>query len=326
MVVDVKYHAPYLYLKNANTAGRCDLYVAVIIEDGFQLVPDTTGQGAAENPLSSTNIQIHVKESAQAEGFIHQAFYPLALPGHADSTDAAVTVTVNVLDEQGNRSGGYSNRMLYRDRDRDKDPLVASNGIAYNCPYIYLDGPMTGQNGTPAYVASQTRYKPYVLLFPNGYRLLRNEIQLSAPENGIFESYIFLSNDESVGASTEPIVGIMENQSHYYDTGGHVGSFLVTVILEDNIELDESMSQQKGMARHRALRELEEEILSALENQSMAGPHADEGEPPIEPEEEGEGTAMRGVATRMVTRTPPRRKRKKAKTRNLSARIMAAIQ
>lgn len=324
MIRNIKHNVPYVYLKSATTQGSCDLYLAVSIPNGFELVAPSSRPGIIVDAQRNANIEIQLKRRPQVQGVIHKRHYSLTLPGDTVFPDAWVAVTVNILDEQDSTIGSYSNRMLFRDRDPDTDPTVASNQTAYNCPYLYLEGPANSQNGTTTHAAAQTRYQPHVLLFPRGYRLLSNEVQITSPENGIFETYLFLTNDENVGTNAAPITDLTVNQSHYYDTGGREGNFLVTVILEDHIDLQNSISQTKETARHQALMLLEDQTLADSNGNatpSGATQPRDEGEPPIEEEGEEGGVAMRSVAARTnSTSSVPRRRRKKAKTRNLSAR------
>ncbi|GJM35453.1 MAG: hypothetical protein DHS20C18_44540 [Saprospiraceae bacterium] len=243
----IKRHAPYLYLTQPNGQGLYQLFLAISVKAGYELVEGSNGTLPVQYLNGRTEIKIKLRKSGNNAEFIVNKYYPLD-PGNTITLDAdEILVTVTVLDGSNNLEEEFTAKLQYGDCDRQAPHVDAiANEIAYNCPYVYL----AQVNNT---VTEPLTFEPYLLLSPKGYSVHPDKIAITTPENGVCETIIVLSNIETNGSEGTFIHDFQINRVNYFESGKVEGNFRATVIMEDNIVEGQSLHKMELMEIHQVL-------------------------------------------------------------------------
>lgn len=288
-------HAPYTYLTQFEPGGLFHLFVTVPVREGYTLTGLSEGGIQYLNGMTKIDLRV-VQKAGQAATSINLHF-----PLGENDTDAArfnsdtdeILVTVSVFETDELLESEHYSTTLYRDADDQfvSDEELAAN-VVFNSPYVYLKNAALSADENFAGLA----FEPYLLMHLNGYVQNPDQINITTPDNGVYEAIIVLSKTQE--RINEPFTeyNFAVNGNHYYDSGRIEGNFAITVILEENVAASESLSRQPAAALHEALWEIDNS-----------------------PGSRGMTAADNGGRN---TTTPIR---KKAKTRNMSSRRRSSI-
>jgi len=267
----VKKNAPYLYLTQDKGKEEYYLFLAIPIEEGYDLMhrEDISPVWQADG---TTVVDVSIKKgNNRTHPVFHQSFTidPADAPANFRAEHNAIKVKISVLDEQDGEEQVLQSIIQYRDRDGSGalQHLDKEAGIAYNRPYIYCG---LNKEGIENEIGDGLVFDPYVLMWLKGYRFRSDRFQMTGPENGVCETFIVLSNmnvnDQSISFKDDFRV----NEEFYLDRAPAEGNFTATIILEDNVPGPSSLADKTDEEFSRALKQLELDRLRRKEERRKA--------------------------------------------------------
>ena len=293
-----KLNAPYAYLAQAD-ANQYMLFVSILLDDHYQ-----TQEEEVRYLNGLTQVTIRVLQKDEAPGGNVNRLFVLEPAGNTPEsffpdTDE-IQISVEIYEDSNNLLEEFHLGLFYR--DADNQPISAEETgaqKAFNCPYIYLEAESLSIEETGSR-RDGIIYLPYLLVHLKGYDYQADRLTLTAPDNGVCDAIVILRQREDQEEITESYFAV--NATQYYDSGRIEGNFTVTIVLEDNVAIADSLIHKDLSVLHKELWELE--ITPPLQEDNLAEPA------PNLNETNGNGS---------------QRSRRRGKVRNMSSRRRSSL-
>ncbi len=331
----VQENAPYLYLTRGNGAQKYQLFILIKTANGYGLAPDSNIETGM--PLSGiTPVNIRIREGIDSNGShfdkrlqVDPTFGGL-FPFNYQQDQIVVAVTIE--NTEGRIEEVRTSSIYYKDADPFGMHGLQGGDLALNRPYIYLE-PTPGQQRAKNSNAPIS-FDPFLMTPLKGYSKVGDHVLQSSSANGICESFIVLSANDSRNGSVQYAYDFKVNELRYHDSSQKEGNFSVTIFIENEVNEEDSFRKKTPQEIANRLREEEATRYKLIPEHEEPARNSSEYDSGFGDEGPGGGDTGSTLAAAFLygereeippsdpmAEEDPSRETARAKTRNMSTRV-----